>query len=387
MRSPQFKNPLKSLNIIGPYKGHTGYDHHVREFTRELVRQGVAVQLRDLTKWSTTKLAEDQQDDWFDTLRRPVNAGVQLHFVMPPQVDIASNKRNVNFTMFEADRIPADWLKHNFRHDLVILPTESSRQAWLNSGYPKERIRLCRLGVNVALFQRNVEPLPLEDERGRPVMDYGTRVLNISELTPRKNLVGLLRTWIQSTSKSDDAILIIKANCLWRRWLFKFFFDVKLMEKKIGKSRKDAAPVLFLINRRFSDAEMPRLYATASHYWSMSFGEGWDLCMMEAGAVGLDLIAPAHSAYSTYLNPRIADMIPSRVVPAKFRWAHGLHKCFAGANWWQPDERAAANHICQAINNGGKMRNGAARAHIAEHFTWQKATAQLIEILSALNHA
>ncbi len=372
---------MKSLSITGPYKGHTGYDHHVREFTRELVRQDVAVQLLEFGEWSTPKLTTEQQGTRLDSLHRPVDADVRLHFVMPPQVEIAQNQRNINFTMFEADRIPTDWLQHNLRHDRVIVPTESSRQAWINSGYPEERIRLCPLGVDAELFQQQVQPLPLKDDCGRPVADYLTRVLNISELTPRKNLLGLLRTWIQATSKSDDAILIIKINCLWRRWLLKFFLDVKLMERQIGKSRKDAAPVLFLINRRLSDAEMPRLYATATHYWSMSFGEGWDLCMMEAGAAGLHLIAPEHSAYATYLNSDLADMIPCRAVPAKFRWAYGLHKFFQGANWWQPDEDAAAQYIRRAITKGGIKRNGATQAHLAKHFTWQKATEKLIEVL------
>jgi hypothetical protein len=46
-----------------------------------------------------------------------------------------------------------------------------------------------------------------------------------------------------------------------------------------------AAPVLFT-DRLLPGADMPGLYAAATHYWSMSHGEGWDQPMTEAAAAG-----------------------------------------------------------------------------------------------------
>jgi len=370
------------LAIRGPFRGATGYDHHVRRFTREIVSHRVAVQLVDLPGWSRRQLGRGQRDKWFDTLSRPVNAEIMLNFAMPHQAQPAPGKRNINFTMFEATRIPRDWVQHNLKHDRVILPTASSRQAWIDSGYPAERIALCPLGVDAETHRPEVEPMPLTDTQGRPLAEYRTRVLNISELTPRKNLISLLRVWIENTSRSDDAILILKLNCPWRRWMLKFFLDVRLMEHRLGKSRKQAAAILFLINRRFGPDEMPRLYTTATHYWSMSHGEGWDLCMMEAGTCGLHLIATKHSAYTTYLDSSVADMIPSRLVPAKFRWAHGMQKYFRGARWWLPDETAAGDCIARAMAENSTTKGPAARARLAKDYTWSKAATRLLDILS-----
>ena len=47
---------LKALQVRGPFKGPSGYEHHVREFVRELVNQGVEVQLTDLPMWGPAKL-------------------------------------------------------------------------------------------------------------------------------------------------------------------------------------------------------------------------------------------------------------------------------------------------------------------------------------------
>src|SRR5262245_24880408 len=105
--------PMLALSVRGPYKGASGHDHHVREFVRHLAARGVAVRLVDVPQWSPVKLAPDQRDPWFDTLGAPVEARTVLHFCMPHQVRSTPGLLNVNYTMFEATRIPASWVACN----------------------------------------------------------------------------------------------------------------------------------------------------------------------------------------------------------------------------------------------------------------------------------
>lgn len=375
---------MKALTIRGPFKGISGYDHHVRAFVRELYAQGISVRLVDFSDWSPGKLPEGMREHWFETLNEPLDSRVVLHFCMPHQVQVARGMLNVNFTMFEATRVPRKWVKLNRRHDLVVLPTESSKRTWVASGFPEERIRLCPLGVDANLFQPDGEPLAVMDDRGRGVAEYGVRFLNVSDVMPRKNLLGLLRVWIRTTRSTDDAILILKLNCGSNPWLNAFLSSIEEMEAALCKSRKESAPVLLMINRLFSDADMPKLYRAATHYWSMSYGEGWDQPMTEAAATGLHLIAPNHSAYTTYLDESIARMIPTRRVPANFRWSDGTHKLFRGADWWKPDEDVAAEHIRHAIDHPPDQADLSLRTRMARNHTWQPATRRLIDILSEL---
>lgn len=271
---------------------------------------------------------------------------------MPHQVEVARGLLNVNFTMFEATRVPKKWVKLNRRHD-----------------------------------RPDGEPLALLDDRGRRVEEYGVRFLNVSDVMPRKNLLGLLRVWIRTTRPTDDAILILKLNCGSDWWLKSFLRSIEKMEAGLGESRKESAPILFMINRLFSDADMPKLYRAATHYWSMSYGEGWDQPMMEAGATGLCLIAPDHTAYTTYLEESMASMIPARRVPAKFSSSDGTHKLFRWADWWKPDEEIATEYIRHAIDNPPDQPNHSVRTRIVQNYTWQHATRRLVEILTDLESA
>lgn len=191
----------RSLAVRGPFRGVSGHDHHTREFVRHLVHLGVRVQLTDIPHWHPVKLPPDAMDPWFDQLAFPVDAAAALHFCMPHQVLLSPGRLTVNYTMFEADRVPVDWVGRGGSHDLVIVPTQSSLDAWLASGYPPGKLRTCPLGVDVDRFHPAAEPLPLRAPDGRPVSDYRARVLNVSEPRSRKNLVGLVRAWITATAR------------------------------------------------------------------------------------------------------------------------------------------------------------------------------------------
>ena len=71
--------PSRSLAVRGPFRGVSGHDHHTREFVRQLVRQGVRVQLTDLPEWHPVKLPSDDWDPWFEQLAGPVDAASTLH--------------------------------------------------------------------------------------------------------------------------------------------------------------------------------------------------------------------------------------------------------------------------------------------------------------------
>jgi glycosyltransferase involved in cell wall biosynthesis len=374
---------LTALRVRGPYRGASGHEHHVRELVRALHRRGVAIELLDLPEWGPVDLSPSQREPWFETLSRPTGASIALHFAMPHQVGPYPGLRNVNFTMFEATPAPAHWVAHNRRHDLLIVPTKSSRRAWLAGGMPSERIRLCPLGIDVGLYGRPITPapLPLALPSGEPVTGRRVRFLNISEPGPRKNVAGLLRTWLCATTRHDDAVLIVKLRCSLPGLCEEVFNGLRRAQSELGVRLTDAAPIQFLFDR-YTDAEMPRLYATATHYISLSFGEGWDLPMMEAAASGLQLIAPAHSAYTAYLNPDMAQLIPSREVAAEFpgEWGEAL---FGGSRWWAPDEKAAVAAIRAAIAGDWRPR-AAARERVLRDFSWERAAQRLDEILCEL---
>lgn len=372
---------MSALEVVGPFKGSSGYDRHTREFVREFVRQGVSVELVNLNGWSN-ELPPSLRETWFDQLSLPVDAKTTLHFTTPDRGRPRFGKRNINYTMFEADRIPSAWARRAFAHDLIVVPTESSLRAWVDSGVPRHMLRICPLGVDSARFAAPVEPAPLIVPDGRPVSSFRSRFLNIGELRPRKNHIGLLRAWVKATHRDDNAVLIVKASVFQSRVLPEFQADVTHMQQQEGRALADAAPVLMLTSAL--PGEMIRsLYAASTHYISMSHGEGWDQPMMEAAVSGLNLIAPGHSAYLSYLRPLDAYLLPAMQVPAKIDGHLGREDrlLFDGLEWWDPDVDAAADLI-RAIVAGRAEPRSSPKQRIAAKYSWANAAAQLLELIN-----
>jgi glycosyltransferase involved in cell wall biosynthesis len=280
---------------------------------------------------------------------------------MPHQLRPDPDKLNINFTMFEANRVHPEWIRLNRSHDLLILPTESSRRAWEYSGMPTHRIRTCPLGVDPStFFPAERKPAP-----GEPRV----RFLNVSEYSSRKNLSGLLRAWIRATRPDDDTILTIKSG-------------MSLTSELLPNGFDRAAPVV-IQRETLADSELPFLYRAATHYVSASFGEGWDQPMMEAAATGLKLIAPDHSAYREYLDENVATMIPARQVPVVYESDPETARLFDHAEWWEPDEDALVESIRAAIEQREPLK-GSMRDRIMDRYTWNAAALRLIEILTEL---
>src|SRR5260370_37657791 len=115
----------------------------------------------DMPGWHAGKLPEHMREAWFDSLGEESGGRLVLHFCMPHQVVRHRGKVNVNYTMFEATRVPSAWVREHRKHDIVIVPTESSRRAWLASGMPAQKLATCPLGIDPSVYCERLAPMEL----------------------------------------------------------------------------------------------------------------------------------------------------------------------------------------------------------------------------------
>ena len=367
-----------SVIITGSFKGVSGHDNHVRSIVRCLHNRGVQIELRDLPGWSAAKLPDSQQDPWFQALTRPLDAQSHLFFCMPEQVFEDAQSHTVNYTMFESDRIPSHWVEKARKLDLTIVPTESCRLAWLASGVPAQKLRVVPLGVDITRFKPGLPRMNLATSDGKNVNDFSVRFLNVAEVIARKNHIGLLRAWLSATNRSDDAVLILKPGFYMPNAHHRLAQKIQELEQEAGKTLQQAAHI-FWISGTLPDSYIPSLYATATHYVSASFGEGFDLPMLESASSGLQLIAPRHSAYLDYLNDDIAHLIGAMERPASQPEHPGLDKLFLGSNWWEPDIEQLTDTIRRIIS-GRAASKLSARAAVSE-LTWDRTASELHSLL------
>jgi hypothetical protein len=150
----------RSLVVCG-YSNYTGYGRHVTEIIRAFGQAG-----RDVTL-----IRPPLKDAPLGALDLPADSSVILHVRMPQAMRIVDGMLSVNWTIFEATRIPKFWVKPSLSHDLIILPTDSAKQAWIASGFQRSTSPCVRLAWTQAGFIRVLSPYSWEITEGAGSMN------------------------------------------------------------------------------------------------------------------------------------------------------------------------------------------------------------------------
>ena len=380
-RRPQVPD---GMLVRAPFSVLSGYGDFAQHFVRSLMERGQTLRLAGLKgeeNWRPA-FADPILQAAVRRLDDPLRPRLALSVLTPPLVEPIPGVPTVNYTMFEGPRIPDGWAACNRAHDLVVVPTESSRLAWIAAGHPEDRIRVCPPGIAPNPSDASARPMALMGPRGRAVMDHRVRVLNISDFVARKNLDGLLRVWLRATRADDDAILILKVGKGGASLVGEMRRLVEQGMRATGRRLEEAAPIALLTDR-YDEQGIAGLYAMATHYFSLSHGEGWDLPITRAGCLGAGLIAPRHSAYTAYLNDEVAHLIPCSIGPALMPYSSDYYPAFHGLDWWHPDEDAAAEILSRVIRDPDGERRDAVR-HLRESFTWDAAAHRLLDALDGV---
>jgi hypothetical protein len=204
----------------------------------------------------------------------------------------------------------------------------------------------------------------------------GTVFLSVFEWTFRKGWDVLLKAWAKAFSPNDDVTLLLRTYPMKRPGVKVSAEDIERQINtylgKLGTARRKVAPIVVL-HDPIADADMPRLYATASAYVSPSRGEGWGRPMLEAMASGLPTIATRWSGNREFMHDDNSLLIDS----------DGLEKIdgreelefYRGQRWARP----SAKHLSKLLTNIAADRDAAAalgaraQAEVAQRWSWSAA--------------
>lgn len=354
---------LSPLQILAPMPDDCAYGHCARQLAVELLRHDVDVRWLRIP-WTRPVAKEEFPLELQGRESRCVSDAA-LQICPPEQVvtSVRPDARHVNYTMCESARLPRTWVKRALQLPLTLVPSLHNQSLWIDSGVPADRVKVSPLGIDLERFRPDNAPLSLATHQGRHVSQFTHRLLSVSSLATRKNIASLVRAWKAALRPSDNAVLILKLSDATPE---------KMRELMQDTGDLQVAPVV-VITHRLALAQMPHLFATATCYVSASRGEGWDMCMLEAAATGLQLIAPRHSAYLDLLDDASARLVSSE---------RSFSSEGADTAWWEPDFDDLVFAIREVLD--GREAGSDTRTQVALPRSWKQAGDQLLTHLQAL---
>jgi glycosyltransferase involved in cell wall biosynthesis/tetratricopeptide (TPR) repeat protein len=287
---------------------------------------------------------------------------------------------NIGRTMFETDRLPAEWVANCNQMDEVWVPSRFNFETFARSGVERHKLQIIPGTVDPAEFDpAAVTPLPLPN---RAAFNF----LAIFEWSLRKGWDVLLAAYLREFSATDDICLHLRTYLVnepdgdptetIRRLIREYAATLNLGDK--------ALPRIEIISQQVPGADLPRLYKAVDCLVAPSRGEGWGRPQHEAMLMGCPVIATNWSGNTEFMTPETAYLLDYTLEEVKDVDPEQWH--YRGHQWANPSETHLRQLMRRALQNPAEARTKgeAARAHLLKNFGPESAaqliTARLAEI-------
>lgn len=256
----------------------------------------------------------------------------------------------------------------------TITPSRWSRDGFLRSGVPADRVHVVPLGVPL---EECTAPMPEQRAAARAAFNLpldSPILLNIGAMTTNKGISHLYQAIAAISAKHKNLVLVLKG--------LDSLYDSRhvLWPQGVGVPEPvflAVMPHVRYIGDEFTAAQMRQLYWAADAYVCPYRAEGFNMPALEAVARGLTVIATKGGPTDDFLDSRVAIRVNSTI-----RRLPDI-----GGMALVPDERALAAAISRVITD--RTLREQSRTHgpawVAERFTWVHTVDRVLDLIHAMN--
>ncbi|MDQ3870164.1 MAG: glycosyltransferase [Chloroflexota bacterium] len=319
-----------SVRWRGPLFSFSGYATEARVFLLELARRGVRVRA-DPLPWNprSCPLSPATEHCIDEMTRSTVGASfVDVQHCFPDhwEPDGTATAR-VGRTMFETDRIPADWVGRCNEMDEVWVPSRFNLETFAASGVGEDRLVIVPSPVPVGTFAGDHATFEIPEV-------HGYTFLSVFDWSLRKGWDVLLRAYVEEFTADDDVTLVLRVHSSYGRTGAEVRELVTMTVRQLAARRRP--PPVVVLDRVVPEADMPGLYRAADCLVAPSRGEGCGRPLLEAMASGLPVIATNWNGPAEFMDAEHSYPLEVEgVVPVPAR-ALPEGPAFAGHRWAEP---------------------------------------------------
>ncbi len=290
-------------------------------------------------------------------------------------IQIPNSSANIIRTMFETDRIPADWVTTCNNMNEIWVPSQFNVETFAQAGVSRDKLFVIPGGIDPDKFSSDVAPANWPDKRG-------FNFLSVFEWTDRKGWDVLVRAYLKEFKKKDDVALVLKVNVPGVDSTVKIQHQIFDCIRSVGLNPENI-PAIALIHKNFTGREMAALYAACDAFVLPSRGEGWGRPYMEAMAMGLPTIGTRWSGQLEFMhddNSYLIDLDGLEDIPPTIDTP-----IFKGHRWARPSLEHTMVLMRRVYENREQAREkgSQARREVIQKWSWEKAAEKVEQRLDS----
>lgn len=276
------RRPWDTILYYAPVHTRTGYGTISRAYIRALHEAGLPVVVRSIG-WTDPDIPPEDATLLEKLESAPVVGNAVAIFHTTPSewaafTPITNLVQRINISMFETDRVPAEWIPFLNQFDQIWTPTEFHRDTYVRSGVRSELLRIIPF---THPWIDSPQPAPANPPNGV------FRFLNISEFTPRKRLDILLSAYFQEFTAAEPAQFYLKIT--YPKWK-----DAELTERLrqefssllLDLEKQSPQHANLIVDETLGTPQELRTLVTSANVYVSTDGGGYNLPIIETMACG-----------------------------------------------------------------------------------------------------
>lgn len=343
-----FQNIAITIQWDSPYYSASGYVTEQKGFLKALRPYPLQISLRPLDR----RPSDDDQDDLDRAPRRWFQSYSSLiHYQAAPanMLTIPRAPLSIARTMFETDRLPAEWVENLNEISEIWVPSEFNKQTFAASGVDESKIFVIPGTLDEQKYSRaQITPYPLNDARSFVF-------LSVFDWSLRKGWDILLRAYVETFKHSDDVSLLLKLTRINEPAAI-IQKEIENFTSSLGFSRP---PHIMIMDSRMTEDDLIRLYAAVDAFVLPSRGEGWGRPFMEAMAMELPTIGTNWSGNLAFMNKDNSYLIDVESLETVHS---SMPSHFHGHLWARPSVEHLKQILKEVVENPEQAREKGRRA-------------------------
>ena len=321
---------MRNVVIASPVQTQSGYGHHAREVISNLIEKKSNdwnIKLISLP-WGHTPFSYPLSADWKSRLISPQmtqQPDIWFQITVPNEFQKVG-KFNIGVTAgTEGSVCPAEWIDKINQMDITIVPTNFTKQVFVNTAKSTNKIITTDIQVLPEYFDETVydNSKTLIHINGIESIPESFAFLTVGHWLQgnlgqdRKDISGLIHTFFNTfKNQKDQPALVLKTSGATYSVTDRFDIENKISQIK-DLHNDDRLPNIYLLHGELTDDEMNSFYNHSKIKAMISFakGEGFGRPLLEFSTTGKPIIAPYYSGQTDFLVKDFICALPGTLTP------------------------------------------------------------------------
>ena len=375
---------MRSVIIASPVATQSGYGHHAREVIANFIEQrGKEWDIKLLSlPWGHTPFTYPIPKDWNQRiipLPLTYQPDIWVQITVPNEFQ-AVGKYNIGVTAgTEGDICPAEWIDKLNAMQLIIVPSEFTKQVFINTSQKHNKHITAKIEVIPEYFDETIFNNKMQGQL--TILDSIPETFAFLSVghwlqgqagEDRKNISGLIHCFFNTYKNQKDApALVLKSSGATYSVMDRMDIENKIIQlQELFPGAK--LPNVYLLHGDLADEEMNLLYNHPKIKAMISFtkAEGFGRPLLEFSTTSKPVIAPHYSGQADFLKKDFICSLPGGLT--EIHESARNEFLIKDAKWFTPDYTYASKMMKEVQKNYKKWQELAKRQRYFVNSTFTK---------------